>query len=409
MGYVLAGAAVLCIGMLGFSAISSKMNQDPVVTGIQAEFVGEARPGEPLKKSMFEVKGVTESGKLVKLNDFGSEDEAIAMNGDMCEIEINSQGYSTTAIVNITRTPIFQQHIGFPEEESVTVTCYDNGDLDFTGKGPISNFANGFPWAECQYSHVYIDENIKIENMDSWFEGNQALVYCDDIPKSVKTMQHTFAGCTAMEKTPNYFQCSNVKMMDYAFSGCVSLQEMDVIPVNVESTRYTFENCTGLQKPVDLSKTSNLTDITGIHTGCTSLRYVMPIPKSVIYMSQCFQNCINIKDATVFPPNVLDISNAYSGDKGLLTAASIPESVINFSGCYNGCASLTGSLEINSDTSDFGGVLVNATTNGDKLKLSGNSGNLLAIQKDSGNKKISLADPEAAARQNERMLREQEG
>ena len=106
---------------------------------------------------------------------------------------------------------------------------------------------------------------------------------------------------------------------------------------------------------------------------------------------------------------IQDASSVYAGDTGLVTAAAIPESVTDFSNCYANCSSLSGSLEINSDTSNFGGVLQGATTNGDKLTISGNSGNLLAIQKDSGNRNIALADPEAASKQNERMLREQEG
>ena len=76
--------------------------------------------------------------------------------------------------------------------------------------------------------------------------------------------------------------------------------------------------------------------------------------------------------------------------------------------CYQGCSALSGNLEINSDTDAFEGTLANATINGDKLTISGNSGNLLAIQKDAGNGNIMLADPEAASQQNERMLRERE-
>ena len=133
------------------------------------------------------------------------------------------------------------------------------------------------------------------------------------------------------------------------------------------------------------------------------------IPDTVVSMSECYQNCINIKDAVKFPINIQDASSVYAGDTGLVTAAAIPESVTDFSNCYANCSSLSGSLEINSDTSNFGGVLQGATTNGDKLTISGNSGNLLAIQKDSGNRNIALADPEAASKQNERMLREQEG
>ena len=221
-------------------------------------------------------------------------------------------------------------------------------------------------------------------------------------------MKKTFANCKALEKAPDYFQCSNLKIMDYAFSGCEALKEIDILPVNVSSAQYAFEGCISLQKPADLSKTSNLQDISGLHNGCSNLREATEIPNSVIYMSETFMNCLNIKAAVRFPEKVLDISSAYAGDSALEIGASIPEGVTDFSGCYQGCSALSGTLEINSDTEAFDSALVDATTNGDKLAISGNSGNLLAIQKDAKNSNIILADPEAASQQNERMLREQE-
>ena len=115
-------------------------------------------------------------------------------------------------------------------------------------------------------------------------------------------------------------------------------------------------------------------------------------------MSETFMNCLNIKAAVRFPEKVLDISSAYAGDSALEIGASIPEGVTDFSGCYQGCSALSGTLEINSDTEAFDSALVDATTNGDKLAISGNA----------KNSNIILADPEAASQQNERMLREQE-
>ena len=163
-------AAVAMIGMVGYSKLSASLNKDPAVTSIQAEFVGEVSPGENFTKSMFNVKGVTETGKLVKLNDFSSKTTAAAQNGDSCEVEITSQGQSATAIVNITRKPVFEQNIGYPNEEDATVTCYSNGDLEFEGKGELTNFGTSLPWKDCEYTHVYIDEALQIESMDSWFE-----------------------------------------------------------------------------------------------------------------------------------------------------------------------------------------------------------------------------------------------
>lgn len=407
IGIAIALAAGICI--TGYQAISDKLHKDPVITGLQAKFIGEVGPGESLSKKMFEVKGVTESGQLVPLSNFSSETGQAAENGDSCEVDIQAQGYSTTTIVNITREPVFTKNIGYPNEDSAVVTCYKNGDLEFSGSGEITNFSQTLPWSECVYTHVYIDEALKIENMDNWFANNKDLVYCSDLPKTVKTMKNTFRNCTALANTPDYFQCNNLKIMDYAFSGCTALQEVDSIPVNVTSMRYTFENCTTLQKPADLTKISALTDVSGMHSGCSALREATNIPDTVTAMDECYMGCINIKQAVAFPPSVQTIASAYQGDTALEVGATIPESVIDFTNVYNGCAALAGTLEINTDTDAFNGALLGATTNGDKLTISGNCGNLLAIQKNAGNGSITLADPEAAAQQNERMLREQEG
>lgn len=405
------GMAVLIaatLGIAGYGKISNQLHKDPEITGINASFIGEVGPGEKLTKSMFDVKGITKSGQLVALKDFSSETSSAAQNGDSCEIEIESQGFSTTVIVQITRESIYTQNIGYPNETDAVITLYKNGDLEFTGSGEIINFSKNLPWKDLQYTHVYIDEGLKIENMDNWFTGNEKLVYCSDIPKTVKTARNTFKGCKKLESTPGYFQCSNLKIVDYMFSGCEALKEADIIPVNVTSAKYAFENCVSLQAPISLNKTSNLQDASGIYSGCTSLREATAIPETVIYMDECYKGCINIKKAVKFPGNVQSIASAYAGDSALETAANIPESVIDFSNVYNGCTALNGALEINSDTDAFNGALLGAAANGDKLAISGNSGNLLAIQKDSGNVNITLADPEAAAKQNERMLREQE-
>ena len=110
---IIAVAAVAAIGMAGYNKLAGDLNQDPPITSLQAEFVGEVKPGQTFTKGMFDVRGVTESGKIVQLHDFSSETETAAENGDTCEVEITAQGQSATTIVNITREPVFQQNIGY--------------------------------------------------------------------------------------------------------------------------------------------------------------------------------------------------------------------------------------------------------------------------------------------------------
>lgn len=405
---IIVGFAVIGVGLLGVSAMSKNFKKDPAVAEIKAEFVGKVKPGQTFTKSMFSVQGVTNAGKLVELKDFSSKTGKAAKNGESCEVVIEAQGKKSTVIVDITRKPVFKKEIGYPEQDKAKVVCYDNGDLEFVGTGKIMNFTSKLPWTDYEYSHVYIDEALEIENMDYWFEDNENLIYCSDLPKTVKTIKGTFSGCESLKKTPEYFQCNDLKITDKAFSDCSALTEADVLPVNVSSAKYMFAGCTAMQEPVSLSKTSNLKDITGIFSGCTNIISTTSIPESVIYMPECYMDCINIKEATKFPDSVQDIASAYAGCKGMITGVTIPEDVKDMTDCYNGCQALSGNLEINSDTSAFDGVLVGATTNGDFLSISGNSGNLLAIQKDTENRNITLADPEAAARQNERMMMEKQ-
>ena len=416
--YIAAAVVVIMLGVVCFKKFFPSEG-DPDVTGIQAEFIGEIAPGGSYNRSMFKVQGVTPAGRLVELKEYSVYDPSVeveegeerpplraAAHGSTCEVVVKAQGYEDTVTVEITREAVGKKDIGYPDASSATVTCYKNGDLEFTGKGTIMNFAGSVPWSKNKYSHVYIDEALELETMDSWFAGNANLVYCDPIPKTVKTMRRTFANCTSLEKTPDYFQCSELQIMNATFSGCKSLKQVDVIPVNVASLQYTFEACSSLQDPASLDKTSHLTNITGLYSGCTMLREVTAIPETVITMDKAYKNCVNIKEPARFPMNVQTISEAYAGCTGLNVGTTIPETVTNMTRCYSGCSTLTGSLEINSDTSNFSGFLQSATTNGDKLEIFGNSGNLLAIQKDSGNSNISLADPVAAALQNERLNRE---
>lgn len=417
--YIALAAVVLTLGVVIYGKMfPGDSSQD--LTGIKAEFIGEVEPGGRYSRNMFDVRGVTTSGRMVKIDDFDVYDPAAEVDeetgerpplragshGETCEVVIEAKGFSDTVTVTLTREATASKNIGYPTEEDATVTCYANGDLVFTGKGQVMNFGDTPPWEDCEYSHVYIDEALEVETMDGWFKGNEELVYCDSLPKTVKTMKETFSGCTQLEKAPEYFQCSELQIMDYAFSGCKSLKEVDVIPVSVSSTQFTFEGCTALQNPASLDKTSNLTNVTGMYSGCSSLREATPIPETVTAMDKVYMGCLNIKEPVKFPSNVQTISEAYSGCASMMTGTTVPESVSNMQKCFYGCSSLSGTLEINSDTDEFSGMFQGATTNGDHLALFGNSGNLLAIQKDSGNSSISLNDPAAAALQNERMIRE---
>lgn len=397
---VLLGVVILGDGMLG------KFSKDPSVTGIRAEFTGTVHPGEHLTPDMFTVKGVTADSRLVALKNFTVTGQKASANGGTCEATISAQGHETATIVHITREEVAALDIGYPYKEDVKVTFYSNGDLEFSGTGDVQNFGE-IPWSEYEYTHVFFDDNLSITKMDQWFKDSKTLTYISPLPKTVKSIKDMASGCIQLREAPEYFQCQDLKVMDNAFSGCKSMESVDVLPVNVTSAKYAFSGCVSLQNPCDMSKTSDLTDISGIHSDCTSLRNVPEIPETVAVMDESFKGCINVQYATKFPENVQSVRDAYANCTSMETAATIPERAKDISQCYAGCNALAGALEINTDTKNFTGVLRKAVTMGDTLTISGNSGNLLAIQQDSGNSNIILSDPEAAAQQHERMVAEE--
>lgn len=400
---------ILAAVLLLRNVILSRVGRDPEITGLRAEFAGTIAPGESFSPDMFKVRGITEDSRLVVLKKYQIKDEKAALNGPSCEATITSQGYETTVVVPIDREEIASMSIGYPYKEDVKVTCYSNGDLEFSGNGDVQNFGLKVPWADYEYTHVYFDDNLTITKMDQWFKGNKELRYISALPKTVKSIKDLANGCEQLKAAPDYFQCKDLKIMDNAFSGCILLETIDVLPVSVTSARYAFSNCVSLQDPCDMTKTSDLTDISGIHAGCTSMRNAPEIPETVAYMDESFKGCINVPYATKFPDNVQSIRGAYAECTNLETASTVPEKAKDISQCYSGCSALSGTLEINTDTKSFNGFLRNSVTMGDTLSISGNSGNLLAIQQDSNSNNIILADPEAAARQNERMQAEESG
>ena len=50
------GVAILAVGVIGFNTVSKELKKDPVVTGIEAEFVGEVAQGRRLQKGCFPSK-----------------------------------------------------------------------------------------------------------------------------------------------------------------------------------------------------------------------------------------------------------------------------------------------------------------------------------------------------------------
>ena len=56
---IIAVAAVAAIGMAGYNKLAGDLNQDPPITSLQAEFVGEVKPGQTFTKRMFDAVSYT--------------------------------------------------------------------------------------------------------------------------------------------------------------------------------------------------------------------------------------------------------------------------------------------------------------------------------------------------------------
>lgn len=384
-----------------------KYSKQPV-RGITCEFIGTVQPGEALSRSMIRVIAETTSGEFYDASKEYTLDIAQApKNGSDFDVIVSYKGINKPLTIPITRTPVVEYSIGYPDYDDVKATVYSNGDLIITGEGEIRAFAkNNLPWNKDVYTYVDIAPTIEIRNMDYWFSENENLLECKTLPKTVESTVGTFQGCKMLKESPEYFQCTELRLTDNMFRDCVSLKKADTIPVSVISAVNMFSNCSSMETAPDVMKAGNLLYAAGMFSGCSKLVRPAQLPNSVISMPNCFSGCINLHSTSVFPVKIEDISGCYAGCKSLEEATPIPESVLNYAECFKGCRDLSGRLEINTDSSNFKSLLSGAVTTGKELRLSGNCGYLIDIQQSSKNRFIVLDDIDEATRQAKRLQAE---
>ena len=365
---------------------------------------GKIAPQDKLNRSMFEVTAVTTSGLKYFVTDYQIDKEQAPMHGNQFEVVISYKEHTCSITVPVTRIPVVEYSIGYPVQEDVKAKVYANGDLHFTGIGDTLDFRQGnMPWAKEEYTYVIFDDGVAPTNIDYWFQGNTALTGCLNLPKSIESMCYTFSACTALETTPEYFQCTELRIMIGCFEKCTSIKTADILPVSLISTESAFYGCSSLLHGADMSKTSQLSDISKMFYGCTNMIDVPELPDSVKKMESTFYGCSNIRITASFPTYVENIESAYQSCTSLETASAIPSSVVYANNCFAGCADLFGTLEINTDSEYVYRILQDAAISGKKLELTGNSGRLLSIQQDCDNENILLGNIEEALRQQQRM------
>ena len=396
-------------GLLIYRTVQRNNLMKEPVDNIFVEVTGVARAGEYVQKDLLTVRAVSRSGISYIVRGYGVSESKVPEHGASFDLDVEYRGITKSVTVPITRKPKVEYKIGYPNQEDVVATVYENGDLTFAGSGQIINIGEtNVPWKKHPVMFVDFDESVEIESMDGWFSGNSKLLECKKIPRTVKSLKNTFSGCTSLKETPEYFRCKDLNVMINTFSGCKSLVSADAIPVSVIDATGCFSGCVSLKKAVDMTKTSVLERIDKMYSGCTLLIEYTQIPQTVRFMSGTFENCSNLRSAAAFPLAVEDISGCYMNCSSLESASTIPEGVKDASGCYSSCPKLHGDLEINTDSKTVTNCLNNSVFIGNTLYISGNSGRLIEIQSASGNKNIVLKDPEEAARQKQRMQLEME-
>lgn len=370
--------------------LGDRTNSEPI-DSIKCEVAKEIHPSEALDRSMFKVIATSISGISSQTKDFQIDIEKAPDHGENFEVMITVGEINETILVPLTRSPVVQFNIGYPSQEDVKAVVYSNGDLSIQGKGKTLKFSNGdTPWKNEEFSHVYFDSELETDNMDYWFTGNEKLLFINTIPSSVESLKGTFSGCKALEQTPDFFQCDNLRIMEDTFKDCISLKATDDIPISVVNMKETYSGCTMLINPPDLSKTNNLMYISGSFENCSNLVEVPNLPDSIIEMNSAFSNCTNVREIKRFPAFVEDIDNAFENCISLEKSAAIPKTVECASNCFSGCENLYGNLEINTNTDDCDGFLRGAVMSGRKLTLSGDSSKLIEIQQEADNRSIQL-------------------
>lgn len=393
MTFIIVVGTVCLLALAGTRAVESyqiqQVQQEPL-SSIDGRFIGKAVPGTELKRTMFEVTGQTQSGRIYTLNDYDIDIKKVPLHGSNFVLTIIYHEFEKKIDIPITREPLVEYSIGYPEPDDAKATVYTNGDLEFTGTGNTLKFSqSSIPWKSESYTHVYFKPGIEPENIDYWFLGNSDLIYCDALPKSIESMRGTFRDADSLEATPDFFQCTELRVSTECFSGCDTLNKTDDAPINLVAADAMYRGCVNLTTPPNLMK-SSLVNISGMFDGCTGMISAPEIPETVKEMESTFEGCENIYSATKFPELVENISNAYKGCTSLKDAARIPKSVLYYQGCYADCINLYGSVSIDTDTDKNSGVFAGAAQSGRKLILNGQSQKLVEIQQDANNQMIAL-------------------
>ena len=184
-----------------------------------------------------------------------------------------------TSVNCLIARKVYEEYpIELTEPENVKAVLYTNGDLEIIGSGEEKTFTSAsVPWqtsgdgvrALCL---TWIDPEVVIETMDSWFSGNtEFLGMLCEIPDSTRSMIATFSDCTSLIYCPEFSSAVSLTDMTETFSGCTSLLDVNPLPGNLRVAERTIYGCTSLIEAADISACVKLENMISCYEECVSL------------------------------------------------------------------------------------------------------------------------------------------
>lgn len=366
---------LVVVGVL-INKFSAEEKAPPKFTGIEVQCnVKGVNPNSKIDADNFTVIGLYDDGSEKELGnkEFTFSPKQAPKTGGSFFVSFTStenKKFTDKVKVKNLRNKVEKYAIGYPSSEDVYATVYDNGELEFSGKGGVKNFKE-IPWkAHEEITSVTILDGVTPENMDNWF-SNMNITSAPKIPASVTSLYQTFSGCAALEQAADTTEAVELADMTETYAECTSLVGAGTIPKSVIVLNNTFRDCSSLVNPPDLSQVKGLQSIQGAFSGCVSLSRTPSLPDTVQYLTEAFAGCINLKETAIYPEQAKNIDNAYEGCSYLETSHPIPPSVESMSDTYSNCRKLHGTLEILTKTEHFSGFLSNVAQAGLPLTITG--------------------------------------
>lgn len=384
---------LVILGIVVPSVQTAIANSTPVVS-ITAENDKVYRRDGQISPEDFEVTAVHENGGKSKLSadEYKINRKSLRPIGKTTEVTITysaNESIQCKVKVQVDREAVVGFQVGYPEISDVTAVLYSNGELCFEGEGDVLVCNEGeYPWQDYEdmdehpILSVSFEDGVTPTNMNYWFEGNETLSYVQPVPKSVQSMERTFAECTALEEAVDWSACTNLYNIDEVYADCTALTDAVPLTPSISSAYRAYAGCTSLVVCSDSTAASGLLNASEMYAGCSNLGSAQVGP-SVENMSGMFMDCINLRQMPEIPSTVQDMSSAFAncvvlgasdsdgGEANLLT--SIPESVQNIKNAFANCQLLQGELSINCNAAEYSGVFSSETCKSTQVNLTGSS------------------------------------